>query len=87
VSGLHIKMSAEFRNSSVVTEGRRPRERLSTRSVNVYHETYKAMVAAPLPGMEPRSVWVEVALDSGHNQAVVISQALRRNGSAERVAS
>ncbi|MGH2372458.1 MAG: Hsp20/alpha crystallin family protein [bacterium] len=29
--------------------------------VNVYHEVHKVMVAAPLPGMEPRNIRVEVA--------------------------
>ncbi len=29
--------------------------------VNVYHEVHKVMVAAPLPGMEPRNIRLEVA--------------------------
>jgi HSP20 family protein len=32
-----------------------------TLPVNVYHEVHRLMVAAPLPGMEPRNIKVEVA--------------------------
>ena len=32
-----------------------------TLPVNVYHEAHKIMVAAPLPGMEPRNIRIEVA--------------------------